>query len=92
MRSNRPWANALTGNFVRTECRDYTCPIFVTVWAQKAVWAFTMYNAEHMQDFGPEMWGWGGRMLRSGHLLGVFTVHVIMAETVDHHMRIEFLS
>ena len=61
MHSNHPWENALSDNFVRTEYRDYACPVFVTVWAQNAGWAFTTYNNEPMQDFGPNLGvGWGG--------------------------------
>ena len=40
----------------------------------KAGWAFTTYNDEPMQDFGPKMGG--GRMLRSGRLLGTLRYYV----------------
>ena len=65
--------DALTDNFVHTEYRDFACPIFVTVWAQKAAWAFTTYNNEPTQKCGPNFF------LRGGWTGGCYVVGVYSA-------------
>ena len=70
-----------TDNLVCTEYRDYACPIFVTVWAQKTGQAFTTYNNELMQVFGPEIWG----LLAVGVFLAIYGGAAVADEIMNNH-------